>query len=292
MAKSKSESLKKASYDVFRFQISPRSNFQYELFGQEFTADQLKARKNEFFHEAMLNIRVFLSAHGNTLHHKIYFDKEHFTGLKIGPERTLHIEDKDFNQIDVEAVMAVQVVINNDPKVQKIAISRNRTAFESSFVVANILADNFNRALEKYNLEISINPILEKQSFWKLIKSYEHRITAIKFEIVRPNISEISKSLSDHLKGLVTLTGSNRTDIELKAAPGRVLENVNEDNQPLVDIANYATEGGASDIKIKVKGMKKTIRTNSTIESFQIEEVEINGDIAVVQTMYNQILNH
>lgn len=59
-----------------------------------------------------------------------------------------------------------------------------------------------------------------------------------------------------------------------------------------MDIANYATEGGASDIKIKVKGMKKTIRTNSTIESFQIEEVEINGDIAVVQTMYNQILNH
>lgn len=292
MAKNKSEPLKKASYDVFRYQISPRSTYQYTLFGEEFTADQLKARKNEFFHEALLEIRVFLSAHGNTLHHKIYFDKENFTGMKLGPERTLHIEDTDFNPIDVDAVMAVQVVINNDPKVQKIAISRNRQAFESSFVVANVLSENLNKSLEKYGLEISINPILEKHSFWKLIKSYEHRITSIKFEIVRPNISEISKSLSDHLKSLVTDTGSNRTNIELKAASGRVLENVNEQNKPLMDIANYATEGGASDIQIKVKGVKKTIRTNSTIESFQIEEVEINGDIAVVQTMYNQILNH
>ena len=290
MAKKKMEPGKKVNYDVFRFQLSPKSGHQYSVFGESLTSSQIKARKNIYFHEALLKIQDFTSFHGNKLYHKILVDKDNITAFKIGPSRKVHLENTEFEPINIDGVLHVQVVINNDPSVQKIAITRNKAAFDSSFVVANMLAENINRQLESYGLEVSINPVLKKEDFWKLIQKYENNITSIKFELVRPNITNISETLADQLKGLVELTNSNRTNIELKAAPGRVLENISPENKPLKEIADYVVKGGSSDVHIKVKGYSKTIRTNSTIETFSASEIEISGNIDDVKLMYNHIL--
>jgi hypothetical protein len=291
MAKKLSPTTKTIVYDVFRYQISPKSGKQFEIFGEEISVNELKARKNAYFHQSLLDIRNFISAHGKVLAHKIVLDKDNITALKLGPEKTITLQDREFETKTVETVTDVRIIINNEPNIQKVAISRNRDAFETSFVVANILAENLNKLLDSYGLELSINPILVKEDFWKLIKSYEHKITSLRFEIIKPNISNISGSLGEQFKDLVSGTNSQKTILELKAPEGRVLENINEENKPLMEIADYAAKGGASDIRIRVKNVKKVIRTNSTIEKVQIADIEITGNAADAIAAYNQILN-
>lgn len=291
MAKSQSRVAKNLVYDVFRYQLIPKTTKQLDLFGEQISIDELKARKNEYFHESLLRIRNFISARGNTLLHKFYVDHDNITAFKLGPEKTVTIQDRDFEQITVDTVEDVRVIIDNNPDVQKIAISQNHLAFETSFVVANILETNLNKILDEFGIEISINPILNKEDFWKLIHRYEHKITSLRFEIVKPNISNISGSLGEQLKGLINTTNSLKTTVELKAPHGRVLENIDEENKPLMEIADYAAKGGASDIKIKIKNVSKVIRTNSTIEKVQISDIEMSGNASDIAKVYNQILN-
>jgi hypothetical protein len=291
MAKSQNRVAKNIAYDVFRYQLIPKTTKQLELFGEQISIDELKARKNEYFHQSLLNIRNFISARGNILLHKIYLDQNDITVFKIGPEKTVTIQDREFEQMTIETVEDVRVIVDNKPDIQKIAISQNYNAFETSFVVANILETNLNKVLDEYGIEISINPILKKEDFWKLIHRYEHKITSLRFEIIKPNISNISGSLGEQFKDLINATNSLKTTVELKAPQGRVLENIDEDNKPLMEIADYAAKGGASDIKIKIKNVNKVIRTNSTIEKVQISDVEVSGNADDVAKFYNQILN-
>jgi hypothetical protein len=291
MAKSQRRVAKNVAYDVFRYQLIPKTTKQLDLFGEQVSIEELKSRKNDYFHQSLLKIRNFISARGNTLLHKIYLDQNDITAIKLGPEKTVTIQDRDFEQMTVDTVEDVRVIVNNEPDIQKIAISKNYHAFETSFVVANILETNLNKVLDEYGIEISINPILKKEDFWKLIHKYEHKITSLRFEIVKPNISNISGSLGEQFKGLINATNSLKTIVELKAPEGRVLENIDENNKPLMEIADYAAKGGASDIKIKIKNVNKVIRTNSTIEKVQMSDIEVAGTADEVAKFYNQILN-
>ncbi|HEV7380003.1 MAG TPA: hypothetical protein VGN64_09435 [Dyadobacter sp.] len=278
------------SFDVFRYQLSIKSGFQFNLFGEEMTTQELKARKNNYFHDQLLNVKNFISAHGNTLLHKIMVDVNDITVFKIGPERKITLQDRDFERKTVETVADVTVVIDNRPDIQKIAINHNKQAFQSSFVVVNVLAENLNKLLDEFGIEITIAPILVKEDFWKLMKTYEHKITSLRFEIIKPNISNISSSLGDQFKELVDITNSMKTIVELKAPEGRVLENINEKNEPLMEIADYATKGGASDIKLKIKNVVKPVRINSTIEKVTLTDIEIVGNAKDVAKLYKQIL--
>lgn len=288
--KKKDNSGKKTAFELFRYQLIPRSQQRLAIFGEEISVEQLKERKNGYFMDELLKDGAYFDSSGNELSHKLIYDKGDKVIFQLGSAKQVILQDKNFNDTIATTHPYVLVVIDNAPEIQKIAISINTIAFSNPFVVANIIEKTFTSRLDKYGLDISINPILDKKDFWELIKKNDHRIVAMKFEIVKPNISNISSTLGEQLKGLVNSTNSQKTVVELTAPKGKVLENLNTDNESLSQVTEYATEGGASDVSLKIKGQRSYTKTRNTIRKTSVDEIEIKGSANNVVKALDSIL--
>ena len=294
MAKSKNalNSKKEIRFDLFRYQLLPTSQRQTKLFDEYISLDELKQRKNALFKEALLEVKAFYNSSGEPLEHRINYDKGEITVIQLGVQKNVMLVDKDFKGKVIPSYPNVYLIFHNDPEVQKIAISTDYSAFSNSFVVIHIIENALNKVLEKYNIEMAIAPILNEEDFWELVGKYENRITVLKFEIIRPNISNISSSFGEDFKNLANDTNSFKTELKLQAPEKKTLENINRANEALAQIADYGIKGGGSDISIKVKGVRRYIKTDSAIERVNIDEAELSGPADKVIEAYQKILKN
>ena len=257
-------------FELFRYQLLPISqHIQKDMFREIISSKELKEKKNSFFQEileefpplqyrdAQINIRVDLAA-------------SPWYVIEINTQKTLQRDKPDFEKERIDTWPHVIVAINNRPDVQLIAISRNKKAFSSCAVVAKILQDNFQRLLHEYYLNIQIESLFEKNHFWELIQEYSGKITSVKFELISPNMANISKALELDLAQLNIDTNSHRTDLKLNSGEGSVLE-INPGNTLVNSLVDYSSEGGG-DIELRLKGVKKSIRTSKTTRELSIDE--------------------
>ena len=273
---------KEIRFDLFRYQILPKTTRQLTLFEREYSVEDLKRSKNDFFKEALLKVNAFFSLSGTVLNHVFNKTDGQIILMLLGPTKFVPLRDKNFKLILSEDHPYVFVLFDNNPSRQVIAISSEESAFSSPFVVANILQRTLNVVLDSYSLEVAINPILDRKDFWELIKKYENRITSLRFDIVKPNLSDITKTIGEDIKGVMNETNSVNAKFELNAPEGRVLENINEDNQDLRSLTDSSVLG-ASDVTMKIEGIMRPITTNSTVMKIFIKEATIeskNGDIS------------
>lgn len=281
MAKSRKKE-KEIRFDLFRYQLLPKTTRQLTLFERQISVDDLKKSKNVFFKEALLNVSAFFNLSGTVLNHIFNNSEGEVVTMLLGPTKFVPLRDKNFKLVLSEDHPYVFVVFDNNPSRQTIAISSEQSAFSSPFVVANIIERTLNVSLDRYSLAVSINPILDRKDFWELIKKYENRITSLRFDIVRPNLSDITKTLGEDIKGVMNQTNSVGAKFELNAPEGRALENINEDNQDLRSLTDSSVLG-ASDVTMKIQGVLRPITTNSTVMKIFVKEATIeskNGDIS------------
>lgn len=271
---------KQILFDFFRFQILPKSSIQFKMFDEiSISYDELKARKNEFFMDVILNPHLTYSdTFANKLRHKIIFNDGDVVSMKLGKQKSILLTNEEFEDEEYTDFPSVFVIINNNHGKQKIAISRDSNAFSNSFVVAHILEDNLSRMLEKYNLEVVISPILDSAEFWDLVARYESRITKLQFNLIRPNMADISGSFKDEIRELTDSTNSLITKVELNAPKNSTLENINKENDKIRALAEYGIQGGTQTIHMKVKGIRKTIKTEQTIITTKIDSIELLGN--------------
>ena len=176
-----------------------------------------------------------------------------------------------FEQEQIETWPHVIVIINNKPDVQIIAVSRNTRAFRSGSVVAKILQENLESVLQKYQLSIQIEALFEKSEFWNLVEKYQNQIISVNFELISPNMANISKTLNLDLARLNADTNSHRTDLKLNSSEGSTLE-INQENPLVNSLVDYSSEGGGN-IELKLKGLKKVIRTPKSVREISIDEL-------------------
>jgi hypothetical protein len=269
---------KQIVFDFFRYQLLPRRSQQLDIFGEHISLSELKERKNAFFSDVVLSEEMrFIESHGESLRHKIIGVNNDVIIMKLGRRKNVLLTNENLEDEEHPDFPSVYIVINNDPTIQKIAISRDIQAFSNSFVVANILEENFSRACLRFNLEVVVNPILDSADFWDLIAKYKDRIVQLKFNLIRPNLANISGTFKDEIRELTDSTNSLVTKVELNAPKGSTLENIDENNSRIKDLADYAIKGGSQSIHLKVTGLKKTIKTERTISTISIESAELSG---------------
>ena len=257
--------VKEIRFDLFRYQILPKTLRQTTIFDKEYSVDDLKESKNIFFKQALVNVNAFFNLSGEVLNHKFDNTDGETIIMLLGPTKFVPLRDKAFKLILNEDHPYVYAIFDNNPSRQVVAISSENKAFSSSFVVANILERSLNVSLDKFSLEVSINPILDRKDFWELIKRYENRITSLRFDIVRPNLSDITKTIGEDIKAVMIDTNSVGAKFELNAPKDRVLENINEENKDLQSLTD-PTINGAIEVTMKAKGVFRPISTNSTIK--------------------------
>lgn len=276
------------NFYIYRYHLLPieRVNTQTNLFETEkYSYQEIKERKNEFFAKVLDGL---VESNHNKYPLKLEHSDSDYYLFKLAQKKTTIIT-QDFKNKIIGNEPFVYIVINNNPSVQKIAISDNIDAFSKPDVVKKILLKSLVGDLEKYRLNIRVEALYNKVEFWNYVDRHKDEITFINFEFVKPNLADISGSLPKVFKNFVNDTNSHESHIVIKAPEKGFLENINESNEEISGLVNYTSEGAGS-IKIKAKGLKKQMDTKENPVTFQIRELEIEGVADQVIKAYKAIV--
>ena len=142
------------------------------------------------------------------------------------------------------------------------AISRNTEAFSDTKTVVKILSQTINKHLDHYNVVLHIEPIFQKEEFWK---------------IVGGNLTNISGCLKDELKRVIDTTNSHKTVVEFNAPARAALEDITPSNNDINGLVDYSANGGGN-IGVKFKHDRKKYQTAESIKvELETTEVEIQN---------------
>lgn len=266
---------KNISFDLYRYQLLPiTQEVQPDMYRKILSVEQLKEQKNALFDEVLFNLPKLMSQ-GKILHQKVILSDEGWFAFKLGVQRSIERENENFNKERIENWPHVTVILNNSPDCQFIAISKNSKAFSNSRIVSNILQTSFREHLKRLQLTMHIKELFDEKEFWDLVSRHRGKIKSVKFELISPNMANISKCLKVDLKQINLDTNSHRTCIELNAADDAVLE-IRDDNEMIDGMVEYASEGGG-DISLKINGFKRSIHTQKTNRTIEIDEFTVEN---------------
>lgn len=264
---------KKIDFELYRYQILPIDR-QLSIFNEYARdLDELIAKKNDIFYDEILKIEEW--KYKNTIiKARKEYDKNNFLLFKFAPKRNTKIEDENFKEADIDTWPSVLMAIWNDKDIQTIAVQNKKDAFAHTRTVVSVLVDNINSRLLEKNLKIHFEAIFKKDAFWSIVSKYDKKISNVRFELITPNMANISKHLSDELKDFAKNTNTARTKFEIEAEKGASLH-IDSSNIQVQNMVEYASNGGGN-ISFRVKGLKKIINTNASISSTSIDELELS----------------
>ncbi|MFK8296991.1 hypothetical protein ACI76O_01215 [Capnocytophaga cynodegmi] len=276
-------------FQIFRYHLLPIESkyYQTNMFQDKpMSYKEIRERKNDFFNEALLRM---IDQNGGSNPLKVEIIEDNYFVFKVAQKKKTTIT-KNFENRQEDTEPYCFVIINNDPNVQKIAISYNSDAFSEPSTVKNILIKKLVKYLTSLGLNIEIKPLYNEIKFWEIIRKYEKEITRINFNFVKPNLAQISKSLPEAFKDFVNETNSHESNIIIKAPKKGVLENITPQNSDVQGLVQYTSEGAGS-IKVKVKGYRKVIKTKQVPVTKEIRELEIEGSAEQVIKLYKDIVD-
>ena len=276
-----------STFELFRYQLLPASQHQHELFSALLSADQVREHKNEFFDTVLKTLPRFRHR-GLEIRHRVLHHRDDWFIFKVGAHKTVDRDTEDFQKEKVESWPNITVIVNNDPSVQVLAISRNPKAFSSTSIVAKMFERTLSALLREYGLSIQVREQFESANFWTVITENVGKVLRIRFEMVSPNMANISKALKLDLKQLNRETNAQQINLELEAPPGGALE-VSPQNELIDGCVEYSSLGGG-DIAIKVRGMRREIRTSTTVRSVEIDELALQAPAEEILELLKPLL--
>ena len=210
--------------------------------------------------------------------------------FKLGVKREIKRSTRDFEEEELENWPSILVALNNAPDIQKAAIQFDQKVFSRSSTVANILEESINPLLARFQLHVRFSPLFEKNYFWDIVDKYAGRIIQTDFEMISPNMSNISQALTFDLKELHRSTNTQETHISLRSDKDSSLTLSRDD--PFVSKAvDYSSEGGGN-IIVKVNNLRKRIQTAEGVTEITVDQAEIAGDDPkVVVRIVKELLN-
>ncbi|MHB2150310.1 hypothetical protein ACX8XP_14720 [Calditrichota bacterium LG25] len=265
--------MKKIIFDLYRYQILPKDRFlQLNIFHEIKSLDELIRKKNEIFSDALLSIKIFRTRK-SVIKHKLIYQQENAYLFKFAVSRSVVIETENFTEEEIANWPSVLVFIWNDPEKQIIAIQQKWKAFQDTNFLAKAIIDEINSVLSEWNLTVYYKTIFLEKAFWDLINEYKGKIKDVNFELITPNLANISDALSEEIKQLAIDTNAAKTKYELLSDPDSSII-IDEDDSRINGLVHYSSEGGG-DISLRISGFKKRIHTKNSKKHIELEEAEI-----------------
>jgi len=233
----------------------------------------MRRQKNQFLADALKGATKFSYRNLRIVHRLEQTENDLWFLLRLASRHDTEIDTKDFRQERVENWPNVVVVFNNDPSVQKIAVSENRRAFTNSDVVIHAVVSTLNEILKQSQMVLVVEPIFEQYVFWDIVERYRGRILQVSFDLISPNMANISGGLMIDLAALNQDTNTHRTRLEINSEEQSALE-LNERSKLLKSIVTYAADG-AGNISLRIRGMKKRVSTRTQTREVTIDEIEV-----------------
>ena len=240
------------------------------LFQKYETADQVRADKNNIFQQVVAKEDFNFKGSNSELTSKFLYTDGTMSYFRLGVKRSTTLYSKDLSPHSEENYPNIIIAFNNDPTVQKIAIQTNTAAFKETNIVSNIIQETLENELKDYNLSFYTEPIYDTQEFWNLVKKYPKQIKQLTFDLISPNMANITKNLQLNLKQLYEDTNTHKTKVELNADNESYLE-IKEESKFVNSLVKYSADGGGN-IFMKVAGKRKLLHTAQSPEEFDIDK--------------------
>jgi hypothetical protein len=267
---SKTQLTKSSTFEVFRYQLVVDKTLQMDMFQQYQTAEEIRADKNNIFHKIINADRFNFFSSKSEITSKLLYQKDTMYYFKIGVKRNAKVYMKDFSEATIENYPNIIVAINNSPSVQKIAIQDNTIAFRDCKTVSHFIQDTIDTKLKAYNLSMMSEPLFDKKEFWNIVRKYPKQIRQLTFDLVSPNMANISKNLDLNLKQLYEDTNTHKTKVELNADEESYLE-IKESSKFINSLVDYSADGGGN-IQMRIAGMRKKLHTAESPTEFNVDE--------------------
>ncbi len=265
------------SFEVFRYQLVVDKTLPINMFEKYETAEQVRADKNNIFQKVLTGEDFTFRGGTSELTSKFLYSDGTMIYYKLGVKRSTTLYTKDLSPHSEENYPNLIIAFNNDPTVQKIAIQNNTAAFKELTTVSNIIQETLEEELKAYNLSFYTEPIYDKQEFWNLVKKYPKQITQLTFDLISPNMANITRNLQLNLKQLYEDTNTHKTKVELNADHESYLD-IKQESKFVNSLVEYSADGGGN-ISLKVAGKRKLLHTAQSPEEFNIDKQSLEGDI-------------
>lgn len=275
-------------FEYYRYQLVPKKVVQLTIDNVPYTVDQLKEKKNEFFSQIVHQLTLKNNDKELPVY-RPYSDGDVFILLVVNNRKVGYIKDLEPQQIESEPFSIV--VIDNNPKEQVISIRNDRNAFTSAETLKNIIHRAINNALSYYNLEMHIEPISLETDFWNAIHNSGKDVYKVTYEIIKPNITNISGALDEDIKNFIDKTNSHKTTISIEASTNGQLTNINRDDKELAGLTKYSTDGaGRAVVKFADKTSYDT--RNHILKRIHNVAVDMkNATKEQLKNLANKVLN-
>ncbi len=252
--------------------------------------DDLMRFTNELLADA-LRTKTKTFDYGKTdIRDQIELDSDGFIILRLAARRPLTISKEDFTTGKIANWPNMIIAIDNNPNVQKIAIQVNRKVFASTNTVKGILEDNLNAILKRNHLRAYIEPKFDQKEFWSFVNQYRTKILQADFEMVSPNMANISGELNFNLGELAKTTNTNITHLQLNSEKNGSLV-LSEDNSFIKSIVDYISNAAAGDITVKTRGIRAKIHMTTENTRFSITADELSLQGTLPESIKQEILN-
>jgi len=261
---------KYATFETFRYQLVVDKTMPINLHNGFETPEQVRAEKNKIFEKLITNESFSFHSSNANINSKLLYQEGDMFYFKISARRIAHLYKEDFTEDTIDNFPNIIVAINNNPDVQKIAIQTSTSPFKDTETVRRFIMDSIDAKLKDHNLSIFIDPVFDKQDFWNFIRKYPKQITQLTFDLISPNLANISKDLTISLREAYEDTNTHRTKIEFNADTNSVLD-IKEDSKFVGGIVNYSANGGGN-IFARIQGKRNKINTSDNPSEFNIEE--------------------
>lgn len=276
-----------ARFHLYRYQLLPVDrHFQGDLFGAS-TIEALLALKNNIFSSALASPGAFDGSRTYTATQKIA-EADDFLLYRIAANRSLQHETRDFQTEVIDNWPKILLAIWNAPDRQLVAVQHRVNAFRDTASVLKLVFDSIEPALSKNQLTVIWEPLFEKHVFWDLIDKNKGKIQEVDFELVTPNMANISAVLPEDLRQFAKRTNAVKSHVALTSDNASALKI--EHHDPVVNaLVDYRSEGGGN-IAIRVAGVKKKIHTSRTVREVSIDEAVLQGTPENVASILRELL--
>ncbi|TAN38680.1 MAG: hypothetical protein EPN23_01995 [Verrucomicrobia bacterium] len=194
---------------------------------------------------------------------------------RFAANRSLTRETENFTEEEIENWPSFFVYIWNAPDEQLIAVQERWNAFQQTEVVAKAIIDSVDLDLGRNNLRAHIEALFFENAFWDLVSQNVGKIKDIRFELITPNMANISGVLSDDLKQFAKSTNAAQTTLDIQADPDSAIT-IDVKDEKLKGLVTYSSEGGGN-ISVKIRGISRRIHTKKSKKHLDVDEVEFTG---------------
>lgn len=274
-------------FRAYRYQLLPLDRNETKDLYNDRSSSEIIANKNRYFAEALAQLPKVNHKRGD-MNMSINEATEDFFKIQLAPSRPLTRETHDSKLEKVENWPHIEAYILNSPDDQLLIIQDRASAFANTDTVANIILRGTRGTLEKIGLSLHIEPLFDEAYFWGLVKQYSNKITKVEFDFVTPNMANISKTLDSTLKNLGKQTNAAREQLAISSDPTSSLD-ISPENPMIQGLVGY-TSKGAGDIKLKIKGIRKSFQTSNFKKEVHLSGVEITAGANEIAAIIREAL--